>query len=124
MRIARRPALPTLMLVLGLAWGLASALGPARPAHAGAESDASAGSAQSAGAMAKEIGTKAVDVFPIRFGGFLRTVAGGILLVPASLFSTFSLPFDRNPGVFRENVELLVLEPFDYTFRRPLGQDF
>lgn len=65
----------------------------------------------------------AVDVFPIRLGGFLRTVVGGVFLVPVTLLSAATYPFERNPSVFRENAELYVVEPFDYTFRRPLGED-
>lgn len=88
----------------------------------------SAGAARSLGelpsqAQVEEFAFKAVDVFPIRFGGVLRLIAGSALLVPATLFSTFSLPFDRNPAVYRDSYEMLVREPFDYTFRRPLGQD-
>ena len=89
---------------------------------------ASTGVARAAGelpsqASVQEFAYKAVDVFPIRFGGVLRLIAGSALLVPATLFSTLSLPFDRNPGVYRDNYEMLVVEPFDFTFRRPLGQD-
>ena len=65
----------------------------------------------------------AVDVFPIRFGGFLRTVVGGVFLVPVTLLSAATYPLERDPGVFRENAELYVVEPFHYTFRRPLGED-
>jgi len=89
---------------------------------------ASAGSARAAAALPSqaqvtEAAYKTVDVFPIRFGGLLRLIGGSVMLVPATLFSTLSLPFDRNPDVYRENYELFVVEPFDYTFRRPLGQD-
>lgn len=66
----------------------------------------------------------AVDVFPVRVGGFLRMVVGGIFLVPVTALSALTMPFERNPAVFRENAELYVVEPFDYTFRRPLGEDF
>jgi len=66
----------------------------------------------------------AVDVFPVRVGGFLRIVVGGIFLIPVTVLSALTLPFERNPDVFRENAELYVVEPFDYTFRRPLGEDF
>ncbi|MFO0688940.1 MAG: hypothetical protein U0900_09540 [Myxococcota bacterium] len=66
----------------------------------------------------------AVDVFPIRFGGFLRTVVGGVFLVPATIFSGLAYPFQREPNVFRENADLYVAEPFAYTFRRPLGERF
>lgn len=68
-------------------------------------------------------GLIAVDVFPIRFGGVLRTIVGGVYLVPATIFSVIAMPFERNPDVFRENVQLYVVDPFDYTFNRPLGQD-
>lgn len=66
----------------------------------------------------------AVDVFPVRVGSFLRLTVGSVLMVPATLFSALAYPFQRDPAVFDENAELYVLEPFDYTFRRPLGQDF
>ena len=83
------------------------------------------GQAQGASqSRATEIAYQAVDVFPIRFGGFLRFVAGNALLVPATIFATLSLPFDRNLDAYRTNYEMLVQEPFDYTFRRPLGEDF
>ena len=66
----------------------------------------------------------AVDVFPVRFGSFLRMTVGGVFLVPATIVSAVAYPFERNPAVFEENTQLYVVEPFDYTFRRPLGQDF
>ena len=65
----------------------------------------------------------AVDVFPIRFGGFLRLAVGSVILVPATLLSALTYPFERNPEIFRENATLYLQEPFDYTFRRPLGED-
>jgi hypothetical protein len=112
-RRSRRPLLISrgAVLVLLALLGIAAA----RPALALDEAPAQAN--------VEAIALKAVDVFPIRFGGVLRLIAGSALLVPATLFSTFSLPFDRNPAVYRDNFELLVREPFDYTFRRPLGQD-
>jgi len=66
----------------------------------------------------------AVDVFPVRFGSFLRLTVGSVFLVPATLFSALAYPVQRDPAVFGENAELYVVEPFDYTFRRPLGEDF
>lgn len=66
----------------------------------------------------------AVDVFPVRFGGAFRTLVGGAFLVPATLLSLVPFAFTRDPAIFRENAELFVLDPFDYTFRRPLGEDF
>jgi len=98
-------------VVVVLALGIACAAGPGQAARAS--------NAEVAG-----VAYKAVDVFPIRFGGFLRLVAGSALLVPATILSTLSLPLDRNPGIYRDYYELLVQEPFDYTFRRPLGEDF
>ena len=111
--LSRRPLLISRAAVLVLLALMGIAAG--RPASALDEAPAQAN--------VEEVSLKAVDVFPIRFGGVLRLIAGSALLVPATLFSTFSLPFDRNPAVYRDNYELLVLEPFDYTFRRPLGQD-
>lgn len=66
----------------------------------------------------------AVDVFPVRFGSLMRTTIGSLFLVPATILSAVVYPFERNPAVFRENAEIYVVEPFAYTFRRPLGRDF
>ncbi|MEZ4278910.1 MAG: hypothetical protein R3F21_04725 [Myxococcota bacterium] len=106
-------------LVLGLVAAVLFSLpiAPVRAAHA--EEPAAGGGGFDAGRAA----VMAVDVFPIRFGGFLRTVVGGVFLVPVTLLSAATYPFERNPSVFRENAELYVVEPFEYTFRRPLGED-
>lgn len=64
-----------------------------------------------------------LDVFPVRFGSFLRMVVGGVMLVPATAFSGLAYPFERNPGVFLDNYELYVGDALNYTFRRPLGED-
>jgi hypothetical protein len=98
-------------VIVALALAVVSAAGPGRAAS-GADPDAT------------RIAYKAVDVFPIRFGGFLRVVAGNVLLVPATILSTLSLPFTRNLDSYRDNYVMLVQEPFDYTFRRRLGEDF
>lgn len=63
------------------------------------------------------------DVFPIRFGGFLRLAVGTVFIVPVTILSGLTYPFERNDDVFRENAALYLQEPFDYTFRRPLGED-
>jgi hypothetical protein len=34
------------------------------------------------------------------------------------------MPFDSDPGVYREAAELLLIGPANYVFRRPLGEDF
>ena len=82
---------------------------------------------ESGSGMGPEIGRAAlmaVDVFPVRFGSFLRMTVGGVMLVPVTIFSTLSYPFERNPEIFQENADVFVVEPFIYTFRRPLGEDF
>ena len=105
------------LLVLGLLVSLGlSASRPAAAVEPGAE-----------GAGGIDVGRAAriaVDVFPIRFGGVLRLAIGSVLIVPATIFSGLTYPFERNPEVFRENAALYLDEPFDYTFRRPLGEDF
>ena len=65
-----------------------------------------------------------LDVVPVRVGSFLRLVVGGLMLVPATAFSGITYPFERNPGVFLDNYELYVGDSYNYTFRRPLGEDF
>ncbi len=66
----------------------------------------------------------AVDIFPMRFGGFLRLVVGSVMVIPATVFSAIAMPFERNPNIFSENAELYLREPFRSTFLRPLGEDF
>lgn len=111
-----QPARRVLVLGLVAAFCFSLSIAPIRPANA---AEPSTGGGFDPGRVAM----MAVDVFPIRLGGLLRTVVGGVFLVPVTLLSAVSYPFERNPGVFRENAELYVVEPFDYTFRRPLGQD-
>ena len=111
-----QPARRALVLGLLVSFLFSLSIAPIRPANA-AEPVVSGGFDPGRAAL------MAVDVFPIRFGGFLRTVVGGVFLVPVTLLSAVSYPFERNPGVFRDNAELYVVEPFDYTFRRPLGED-
>ncbi|MFK7896419.1 MAG: hypothetical protein AB8G23_11315 [Myxococcota bacterium] len=69
-----------------------------------------------------EIGNKAVDAVLLRPGGALRMVVGGLFMVPASLFNLAALP-SQGLAVYQETAEVLVLEPFRYTFQRPLGED-
>jgi hypothetical protein len=33
------------------------------------------------------------------------------------------MPFDSNTDVYREAADMLVVEPANYVFRRPLGED-
>ena len=99
-------ALATAVATLSLMVALASAPMPA------AAADSRAG----------EIGNKAVDVVLLRPGGFFRTLVGGLFMVPMSVFNLAALPF-QGTAVYAESAEVLILEPFRYTFRRPLGED-
>lgn len=56
----------------------------------------------------------AVDLVLLRPLGLVRLIAGSVLLAPTTLMW---------PPSYRENVEIFVLEPNDYLFRRPLGED-
>ena len=66
----------------------------------------------------------AYDVAVLRTLGFVKLVVGMTALIPASVLYTFRMPFDSDTGVYREAAEMLVIEPANYVFRRPLGEDF
>jgi hypothetical protein len=65
----------------------------------------------------------AVDIAVLRPGGLARMVVGGALLVPSTLFNVMGLPFGRDTSVFEEDVDRFVMEPAEYTFMRPVGED-
>ncbi len=55
-----------------------------------------------------------VDAALLRPLGMLRLIGGSALLVPTTLMW---------PPDYRANIELFVLEPAEYLFERPLGED-
>lgn len=113
-RIALLLAVVAIVLLLPPRIGVAAdgAVAPAEPAavHEG-------------GSDAGRIAMAAADVFPIRFLSFLRLIIGGAMLVPADLFVGIGWPVHRNSELFLENYELMIAEPVEYTFKRPLGHD-
>ncbi len=65
----------------------------------------------------------AFDAIVLRPLGAVKLAVGMAFLIPASVLYTFRMPFDSDPGVYREAAEMLVIEPANYVFRRPLGED-
>ena len=70
------------------------------------------------------IGAKVFDVAVLRTLGSVRLVVGMAALAVTGVLYTLRLPFDRDPGAYREAAEILVIEPGNFVFRRPLGEDF
>jgi hypothetical protein len=64
------------------------------------------------------------DIAVLRTLGSFRLLVGMAFLVPASILQTLRLPFGSDPDTLREQAEILVIEPANFVFRRPLGEDF
>jgi hypothetical protein len=69
------------------------------------------------------IGAKIFDAVILRPLGTVKVFVGMAALIPASVLYTFRMPFDSDTGVYREAAEMLVIEPANFVFRRPLGED-
>lgn len=67
--------------------------------------------------------SKIFDVVILRPLGTIKLVVGITALVPAAFFYTLKLPFDPDMSEFGEVAEILVVEPANYVFRRPIGAD-
>jgi hypothetical protein len=75
--------------------------------------------------FAEDVGTgaKIFDAIVLRPLGTVKLVVGLVALIPASVLYTFRMPFDSNTDVYREAADMLVVEPANFVFRRPLGED-
>ena len=69
------------------------------------------------------LGDKIFDASVLRPLGAVKLDVGLVFLIPASVLYTFRMPFDSDTGVYREAADMLVVEPANYVFRRPLGED-
>jgi hypothetical protein len=69
------------------------------------------------------MGDKIFDASVLRPLGTVKLIVGLVALIPASVLYTFRMPFDSDTGVYREAADMLVVEPANYVFRRPLGED-
>lgn len=69
------------------------------------------------------VGAKIFDAMILRPIGAARLLVGAGALAVTSVLYTFRLPFDSDTGPFEEAAEILVVEPGNYVFRRPLGED-
>lgn len=68
-------------------------------------------------ALAVEPGPAAADIILGRPIGFVVSIAGAGLWLATS-------PFTLINGTAKENFDVLVQKPADYTFKRPLGEGF
>jgi hypothetical protein len=64
------------------------------------------------------------DLAILRTLGTGRMFVGMGLMVPMSIFNTMRLPFVQDTSIYRETADLFVVEPANFVFRRPLGEDF
>ena len=71
---------------------------------------------------ASESSNKAVDAMFLRPLGAFRLLFGSVLMVPASVFNLAGLPF-QGGEIYKESAEIFILEPYRYTFQRPLGEN-
>ena len=69
------------------------------------------------------VGAKIFDVAVLRTLGTVKVFVWIVALIPASVLYTLRMPFNSDPDVFKEAAEMLVVEPANYVFRRPLGED-
>ena len=69
------------------------------------------------------VGAKIFDVAILRTLGTVKVFVGIVALIPASVLYTLRMPFDSDTGVYKEAAEMLVVEPANFVFRRPLGED-
>jgi hypothetical protein len=64
------------------------------------------------------------DLVILRPLGAGRMFVGMGLMVPMSIFNTMRMPFVRDSAIYGESAQLFVVEPANFVFRRPLGEDF
>jgi hypothetical protein len=67
------------------------------------------------------IGAKVFDAAVLRPLGSIRLVVGMAVLAATSVLYTLTL---QDADVYQETADLLIVEPANYVFRRPLGEDF
>jgi hypothetical protein len=64
------------------------------------------------------------DVGILRTLGSIRVVVGAVALIPTSIIYLLKMPIDGDEGALLDVVDILVVEPAEFVFRRPLGEDF
>ena len=65
-----------------------------------------------------------LDMVVLRPLGTARFVLGGAILLPMStVLNAVAWPTGRDANVFKEDWDRFVVEPAEYTFQRPIGQD-
>lgn len=93
-----------------------------------------AGAETNTASMLSALPAQSVDLVLLRPLGAVRLVAGALLWVPVSLvqavvdmnkaaFAQVGLSEKPDGVVVRETVDIFVVEPARYVFKRPLGED-
>ena len=63
------------------------------------------------------------DVVILRPLGAIRLAVGTVGLIPIGLIYSLKIPLDGGTGALQEVTDVLVVEPANFIFRRPLGED-
>lgn len=63
------------------------------------------------------------DVAVLRPLGAIRLAVGAVALIPIGFIYSLKIPIDGGTGALQEVADLLVVEPANFFFRRPLGED-
>jgi len=64
------------------------------------------------------------DLAVLRTLGSVKLVVGAAAMIPTTILYTLKMPFDGgDAGALQEVAEVLLVEPANYIFRRPLGED-
>ena len=69
------------------------------------------------------IGSIGFDLVVLRPLGSVRLAVGIVAMIPTGILYTLKMPLDGDAGALQEVTELLVVEPANFVFRRPLGED-
>jgi hypothetical protein len=65
-----------------------------------------------------------MDVAVLRPLGGARLLIGGAVILPiSSLVNALAFPVERDPNVFVADWDRYVVEPAEYVFSRPIGED-
>jgi hypothetical protein len=67
---------------------------------------------------------KFFDIVVLRPAGLARLAVGALFALPiSSTINLLALPVGQSTSVFADDYDLHVVEPADYVFARPIGED-
>ena len=123
MKITRRPGTRFCQMLISAQIGLLVAMVPS----VGFAEDGEAVSGSVFANVVESAGKAAAigfDVGILRTLGSIRVVVGAVALIPTSIIYLLKMPIDGDAGALLDVVDILVVEPAEFVFRRPLGADF